>query len=197
VQRESASGRSLSEATLKAYGDDFAGFRLWCETADRQFLPASSETVLEYLARLLRDGRRPKSCTRIATSLNHAHVVAGLTPPCPSTRAVIEELQRRVPEAFSGDGNDDSHDWREERQGVLRVLERMQRHSLGFARIGAILTRLVKEGRHLRPNDPWFFARTRDGEESYRIVCRLCGGAIAYDQLPTLAEFAQHRCGEQ
>jgi hypothetical protein len=64
---------TLSEATLRAYGMDWKHFATWCGAHDQPSLPASRETVLEYLSGLLRDGRRPRGATRVATSVNAAH----------------------------------------------------------------------------------------------------------------------------
>ncbi|MFD3841422.1 hypothetical protein ACFWWC_34950 [Streptomyces sp. NPDC058642] len=57
---------SVADSTRRAYGTDRAAFTAWCETESRTTVPASAETMAEWIRHLTvtprpRTGRRPSS----------------------------------------------------------------------------------------------------------------------------------------
>ena len=55
----------------------------------------------------------------------------------------------RVPEAFAAESHEQSHTASEEREGMLRLLDRLTIQSRRGARLAAFLRGLVADGRHL------------------------------------------------
>jgi len=67
---------ALSEASLRAYRADWAHFLAWCEAAGRQGLPASAETICDYLASMATTHKRSTIQRRLVT-IGQAHRFAG------------------------------------------------------------------------------------------------------------------------
>ncbi|WP_406360326.1 integrase [Streptomyces sp. NBC_00715] len=78
----------IPEATSRAYSGDYRQFAAWCATAEHTALPATPETVTEYVSHLIhtprpRTGRpySPASIERVIASIRTAHHAAGIQPP--------------------------------------------------------------------------------------------------------------------
>jgi integrase len=76
--------KSISPRTKKLYETDWHAFVLWSRSTDRQFLPASPETVSAYFAELADRGRRCSTIARKATSISVMHAAAKYPSPCKS-----------------------------------------------------------------------------------------------------------------
>ncbi|MFF9861117.1 site-specific integrase [Streptomyces tendae] len=100
VERAEPRGRELSSraradvaagipaSTSRAYSSDFAQFAAWCAKGDHVGLPATPETIIEYVSHLIhtpreRTGRpySPASIERVIASIRTAHHAAGVQPP--------------------------------------------------------------------------------------------------------------------
>lgn len=78
----------IPEATSRAYSSDYRQFAEWCAKGKHDCLPASPETVTEYVSHLIhtprpRTGRpySPASIERVIASIRTAHHAAGIQPP--------------------------------------------------------------------------------------------------------------------
>jgi site-specific recombinase XerD len=82
-------------ATLRAYRSDWAHFHTWCDTHDRDALPAEPETVALYLSDLARVAK-PATLQRRLSSISQAHQAAGHPTPTvePVVRAVHAGIRR-------------------------------------------------------------------------------------------------------
>ncbi|MFJ9376822.1 site-specific integrase [Streptomyces sp. NPDC101455] len=85
-----------ADATRRAYTSDWAEFTAWCTTNGHQALPASPETVVEYVAALTatprpRTGRpySPSSIERAVAAIRTAHSAANLAPPSTKGARII------------------------------------------------------------------------------------------------------------
>jgi hypothetical protein len=74
---------SVPEATRRAYAGDWERFTTWCATAGRSALPASPETLAEYVSALADAGKAPATITQAVASIRTAHRINQLTPPTP------------------------------------------------------------------------------------------------------------------
>lgn len=72
---------SKSSATIRAYRSDLADFDAWCAAHDRPSLPATPETVADYLSDLGERGRKPSTITRRLSAISQAHKMAGRESP--------------------------------------------------------------------------------------------------------------------
>jgi site-specific recombinase XerD len=77
-----------ADNTRRGYSSDWAAFTDWCATTGERPMPATAETLVEYVAHLIatpsaRTGRPlvPSSIRRALTSIRAAHRAAGATPP--------------------------------------------------------------------------------------------------------------------
>jgi len=68
--------------TLLGYASDWRAFTAWCGQANLTALPASVETVSNYLLDLLRRGRKVTTATRHASGIAHQHRTHGHPSPC-------------------------------------------------------------------------------------------------------------------
>jgi len=87
--------RSRSEATIRAYRSDWSDFERWCSSREVGSLPASPETLCEYLA----DGAeqlRPSTLGRRLAAIALAHDSAGVNSPTrhAAVRAVMSGIRR-------------------------------------------------------------------------------------------------------
>ena len=73
--------QALARNTLKAYQSDWRDFTAWCDHYRRVCLPASSETVILYLAHLARLGRKMSTLDRRCASIKQAHRFAHMVSP--------------------------------------------------------------------------------------------------------------------
>jgi integrase len=76
------------------YRRDFEFFQDFCELRNEPALPASSATILAYLA-FLSDKKSPATISRALTSINKAHLVAGLPAVVdPAVSATMKGIRR-------------------------------------------------------------------------------------------------------
>jgi site-specific recombinase XerD len=87
--------RSRADNTVRAYRADLATFTDWCRHRNRSPLPASPETVAQYITD--QAGRlRPSTVARHLAGISVAHQVAGYESPTrtPLVRRVLEGIRR-------------------------------------------------------------------------------------------------------
>src|SRR4051812_9150540 len=72
---------SKAPATVRAYRSDLADFEYWCVARDVVSLPASPETVADYIADLAERGVRSATITRRLSALSQGHKLAGSESP--------------------------------------------------------------------------------------------------------------------
>jgi integrase len=82
---------SMTEATRRAYRDDFRKFTEWCEAHGRASLPASFETIALFLAARA-DKCRPGYLCRTLTAIGHVHRAAGL----PFDRSRLDRIMEGI-----------------------------------------------------------------------------------------------------
>ena len=102
VASQSATVTELLEAskrpnTLLAYKSDWLLFRKWCAETDLQALPASAETVAEYIASKVSE-LRPTSLQRHCASIAQAHRVSNFKSPTESelVRTVLQGVRAQA-----------------------------------------------------------------------------------------------------
>ncbi|KAA6186253.1 site-specific tyrosine recombinase XerD [Thiohalocapsa marina] len=97
--------RGLSANTLMAYQSDLRAFRGWLGQArGRDLYQAQRSDVLDYLALLAQQGRKPRSSARLLSCLRqfYAHVLRqGLITEDPSSRVDAPRLGRPLPKTLS------------------------------------------------------------------------------------------------
>lgn len=93
-----AKGRA--ENTWRGYRTDWQDFTGWCWVEGREAMPASAETVADYVAELAQT-YKPATITRRLSAIAAAHQVKGL--PSPTTdakvRGVMQGIRREAAEA--------------------------------------------------------------------------------------------------
>jgi site-specific recombinase XerD len=72
---------SKAPATVRAYRADLRHFEAWCGDRGRNSLPASPETVAEYISDLAEVGMKPATITRRLSAISQAHRMAGHESP--------------------------------------------------------------------------------------------------------------------
>ncbi len=82
--------------TIKAYRTDFNHFAEWCKTYGLNALPATPQTVANYLTEIIESGMKVSTLTRRISSISQAHQVADLESPTHSmiVRAVMAGIRR-------------------------------------------------------------------------------------------------------
>jgi len=63
--------------TVRAYARQWAAFTTWCAAAGRAALPATAETLAEYVAHLADAGRAPATIEQTVAAIRTAHRAAG------------------------------------------------------------------------------------------------------------------------
>lgn len=71
----------LADATRRAYRSDARVFAEWCEGRQRQPIPATPDTVAEFLADQADAGVKPATLRRRVAAIKFAHQAAGLDSP--------------------------------------------------------------------------------------------------------------------
>lgn len=86
---------SRAENTARAYRGDLEAFRSWCAERNRSPIPATPETVAEYVADLARTLRVSTVARRLA-GISVAHQLAGFESPTrsPLVRRTLEGVRR-------------------------------------------------------------------------------------------------------
>ncbi|MBG0833252.1 tyrosine-type recombinase/integrase [Planomonospora sp. ID67723] len=85
---------SVPEATRRAYAGDWNRFTDWCARAGRTALPASAETLAEYVSALADQGKAPATITRAIAGIRTAHRVSGLVPPDTTAARAVRKAYR-------------------------------------------------------------------------------------------------------
>ncbi|MFF3891794.1 tyrosine-type recombinase/integrase [Streptomyces sp. NPDC001812] len=87
-QARAAVEAGIPDSTRRAYSSDFRQFATWCAENGHGYLPATADTVTEYIAHLIATPRprtgqpySPSSIERVIASIRTAHKAAALTPP--------------------------------------------------------------------------------------------------------------------
>lgn len=82
--------------TLRGYRSDWAEFTAWCDTNDREPLPAAAATVSGYLTDLARHGAKVGTMSRRLSAIRFAHRLRDLPDPTANARvlAVWEGIRR-------------------------------------------------------------------------------------------------------
>jgi len=90
--------QAKSDNTKKAYKKDFTDFIQWCEACGVSSLPASVETVANYLTMLADGGYKTSTLTRRVSSISQAHQAAGYETPTSSlvVRSVLAGIRREL-----------------------------------------------------------------------------------------------------
>jgi site-specific recombinase XerD len=90
--------------TIKAYRTDFNHFVEWCGTYRLNALPATPQTVANYLTELVESGMKVSTLTRRVSSISQAHQAADLESPTHSmvVRAVMAGIRRNKGTAQQG-----------------------------------------------------------------------------------------------
>ena len=85
-------------ATVRAYRSDLRDFEAWCAAHGRVALPATPDTVADYLAALADSGRRASTITRRLSAISQGHRLAGLETPTqsPVVRMTAAGIRRRL-----------------------------------------------------------------------------------------------------
>lgn len=89
--------RSRSDATMHAYRGDLEQFTAWCAGRHRSALPATPETVAEWVAEMAGEWRASTIARRLA-GVSVAHQLAGYESPTrsPLVRRVLEGVRRTI-----------------------------------------------------------------------------------------------------
>jgi site-specific recombinase XerD len=73
---------SKAPRTIRAYTSDLRHFETWCQDRERQCLPATPETVADYISSLAATGmKKPATITRRLSAISQAHRMARLESP--------------------------------------------------------------------------------------------------------------------
>lgn len=92
---------SVAENTRRAYRADWADFASWCATEERSALPATPQTLTEYVSARCDLGRAPASISRAISAIRVAHRANSYEPPDTLTaRAVLKTY--RIERAENG-----------------------------------------------------------------------------------------------
>ncbi len=73
--------RSKAKATVRAYRSDLRHFEAWCHEHRLQHLPATPESVADYISDLAGMGMKPSTITRRLSAISQAHQMAGYESP--------------------------------------------------------------------------------------------------------------------
>jgi site-specific recombinase XerD len=89
---------SKSKATLAAYGSDFRIFESYCRERGFSALPASSESVVAFLAAQATAGKRASTLQRRLAAIGYMHKVADVPNPigAESIKATLSGIRRSI-----------------------------------------------------------------------------------------------------
>ncbi|WP_171905930.1 site-specific integrase, partial [Sphingobium phenoxybenzoativorans] len=80
----SAYQRASSPHSIRALKSDIEAFDAWCQHTNRIALPATAETVADYLDARAGSGSRPASLSRYKASIAKIHQLLDLKDPTPA-----------------------------------------------------------------------------------------------------------------
>ena len=72
---------SIPHNTARAYTFDMKPYEEWCDSEGRTTVPATPETMAEYVTHLAELGRAPRTIERALSSIRKAHSLARIDPP--------------------------------------------------------------------------------------------------------------------
>lgn len=81
AKRASYAAQAWSSETLRVYRQRFAAFRTWCEDRGVSALPASPETVADYMIALGQAGRARSTLRQVLAAVGHVHREADYPSP--------------------------------------------------------------------------------------------------------------------
>lgn len=86
-----------AKATARAYARQWGEFAAWCESAERTDLPATAETIAEYVGHLCGRGLAPASVDQALSVVRSAHKTAGYAgaPDTTAARKVLRGYSRQ------------------------------------------------------------------------------------------------------
>lgn len=95
---------SKSEATQRAYRNDWKDFTAWCEKYSFPCLPSTPERVAMYLTHLADSGKKAATITRRLTAISQVHGAAGFESPTKNelVRSVLKGIRRSIGTAQDG-----------------------------------------------------------------------------------------------
>lgn len=104
VDAATFASKAKSDNTLKAYRSDWAEFTAWCDANHVQALPATSETVANYISALATEGIKASTIQRRLSTISQAHKAAELDTPTKSYRVamVLDGIKRTIGTAQTG-----------------------------------------------------------------------------------------------
>src|ERR1035437_6098986 len=73
--------RSKANRTIRAYRSDTDHFEAWCVERGHPYLPATPETVADYISDLADAGMAAATITRRLSAISQGHKMAGLETP--------------------------------------------------------------------------------------------------------------------
>ncbi|MFI6478674.1 tyrosine-type recombinase/integrase [Nonomuraea sp. NPDC050663] len=87
--------------TRRAYARQWSAFVAWCTAQDRQALPATGESLAEYVAQLCAAGRAPASIEQALAAVRTMHRLSGHTgqPATEAARLVLRAYKRQRAES--------------------------------------------------------------------------------------------------
>ncbi|MEJ7935980.1 tyrosine-type recombinase/integrase [Sphingobium sp. AN558] len=87
-----------SPHSVRALKSDLEAFDLWCRLHDRTSLPASPETVADYLDARAEKGSKPASLGRYKASIAKIHLLLDLKDPTPASlvKLRLQAIRRRL-----------------------------------------------------------------------------------------------------
>src|SRR5258708_30996084 len=85
-------------ATRAAYRSDFASFQAFCLSRGVASLPATAETVADYLASEAESGLKPSTISRRCAAIRYGHKLAGHEPPtnAEAVKATLRGIRRSI-----------------------------------------------------------------------------------------------------
>ena len=91
-------GRSKSPATIAAYAAGWRDFLAFCQLRGREPLPATDQTVADYLAELADAGLKAATIARRLVVISQAHKAADL--PSPTTSSLVSRTHAGIRRAL-------------------------------------------------------------------------------------------------
>lgn len=87
-----------SPHSIRALESDLEGFDIWCRRHNRVALPASPETVADYLDARAEKGSKPASLGRYKASIAKVHLLLDLKDPTPASlvKLRLQAIRRRL-----------------------------------------------------------------------------------------------------
>ena len=87
-----------ADSTVRAYTGDAIAFDAWCRAARRQAMPASPETVAEFLVAEAQRGAKASTIGRRLAAIRYAHKLARQPDPTESehVKSAVRGIRRTI-----------------------------------------------------------------------------------------------------